>query len=256
MKFIFQISIALLFLFLGVQNGYSQIITSKKVALAKGIYQKPEVNISVLTKTKLQLQLLTKSIQDSAVLQPKKATIDVLQVSSEKVALSIIAHDTMSNLRTKALELIKPQPKKPFQFADKEDKDLIFSDQNYLANQIVNNALPLVGTAYKTGGTTTSGMDCSGMVTAVFNNFDIKLPRSSVDMANVGLLRKANEAEKGDLIFFKTNNSGAINHVGLVVEVLDGEIKFIHASIQKGVMISSTKEEYYRKNFVKIKKVL
>jgi hypothetical protein len=35
----------------------------------------------------------------------------------------------------------------------------------------------------------------------------------------------------------------------MVTEVADDEIKFIHSSTQKGVIISSTKEPYYKKNF-------
>jgi cell wall-associated NlpC family hydrolase len=36
---------------------------------------------------------------------------------------------------------------------------------------------------------------------------------------------------KKDLIFFKTNGRRQINHVGMVVEAIDGDIKFIHASV-------------------------
>jgi cell wall-associated NlpC family hydrolase len=48
------------------------------------------------------------------------------------------------------------------------------------------------------------------------------------------------DAQK-DLIFFKTNGRRQINHVGMVVEAIDGDIKFIHASVS-GVMISSVRE--------------
>ncbi|MEY4038582.1 MAG: hypothetical protein RIR67_892, partial [Bacteroidota bacterium] len=64
------------------------------------------------------------------------------------------------------------------------------------------------------------------------------------------------EAKKGDLIFFKTRGGNQINHVGMVVEVCDGEIRFIHSSTQSGVIISSTKEKYYEKNFTQINRVL
>jgi hypothetical protein len=33
----------------------------------------------------------------------------------------------------------------------------------------------------------------------------------------------------------------------MVVEVCEGEIKFIHSSVSNGVIISSTKEKYYEK---------
>jgi cell wall-associated NlpC family hydrolase len=47
-------------------------------------------------------------------------------------------------------------------------------------------------------------------------------------------VRSKSEAKIGDLIFFKTNRRSKINHVGIVTEVLDNDIKFIHASTSKG----------------------
>ncbi len=248
-----QISIVFLFCLFFLQKSNAQIITSKKLAISKGIYQLPKETNAVVAKSvsddrHFEKKFVAKAIDTVFV---SKAVVESIQVEQKLE----IAH-RIDDQKAEVTEVRTAKKAASYEFNDKEDRDLIFVNQNYLANQIVNNALPLVGTRYKSGGTTTSGMDCSGMVTAVFGNFDIKLPRSSVDMATAGLPRATNEAQKGDLIFFRTNNSGAINHVGLVVEVLDGEIKFIHASIQKGVIISSTKEAYYRKSFVKIKSVL
>jgi peptidoglycan endopeptidase LytE len=42
----------------------------------------------------------------------------------------------------------------------------------------------------------------------------------------------------------------------MVVEVLDGEIKFIHSSNHSGVIISSTKESYYEKSLAQVNRVL
>jgi cell wall-associated NlpC family hydrolase len=75
-------------------------------------------------------------------------------------------------------------------------------------------------------------------------------------MASYGLKIDAQNAQKGDLIFFKTRGSGRINHVGMVVEVLDGEIKFIHSATHGGVIISSTKESYYQRNLAQVNRVL
>ena len=63
-------------------------------------------------------------------------------------------------------------------------------------------------------------------------------------------------AQKGDLIFFATFGGRRVSHVGMITEILDDEIKFIHSSTQSGVIISSTKEDYYAKNFVQINRVL
>jgi hypothetical protein len=46
-----------------------------------------------------------------------------------------------------------------------------------------------------------------------------------------------------------------INHVGLVIDVNSDEIKFIHSATSKGVIISSTKEEYYNKTFTQANRI-
>lgn len=125
---------------------------------------------------------------------------------------------------------------------------------NYLTEQLLNVANENIGVRYRYGGTTKNGMDCSGLVTTAFNAFNISLPRSSRDMATVGDKVSKSDAQKGDLIFFKTRGS-RISHVGIVTEVLDDEIKFIHSSTSRGVIISSTKEAYYHRTFAQINRV-
>jgi cell wall-associated NlpC family hydrolase len=71
----------------------------------------------------------------------------------------------------------------------------------------------------------------------------------------MGTVLKPNEIRKGDLIFFKTNGRKIINHVGMVVEVLENEIKFIHSSSSNGVKISSTKDSYYKRTFAQANRV-
>lgn len=125
------------------------------------------------------------------------------------------------------------------------------------ANAIINTAMTFSGVKYKYGGTTRKGMDCSGLLYVAFNEHDISLPRVSHEMANEGKRIKVNQVTKGDLLFFKTNRRGKrVNHVGLVVAVEDDEIKFIHASSSRGVIISSLREGYWNYAFVKATRVL
>jgi cell wall-associated NlpC family hydrolase len=123
-------------------------------------------------------------------------------------------------------------------------------------DQLISKASENIGTRYRSGGTTTEGFDCSGFMYYTFSNCDIKLPRSSVEMASYGSKIDVQNAQKGDLIFFKTRGSNQINHVGMVVEVLEDEIKFIHSATHGGVIISSTKESYYERNLVQVNRVL
>jgi peptidoglycan endopeptidase LytE len=131
-----------------------------------------------------------------------------------------------------------------------------FAHNSDLLNQLVLNATENVGVRYRSGGTSRAGFDCSGLMVTTFGSFDIKLPRSSIEQSRIGVKIASEDAQKGDLIFFKTNGRRQINHVGMVVEVLDGEIKFVHSSVHGGVIVSSTKEAYYERNFTQVNRIL
>ena len=127
-----------------------------------------------------------------------------------------------------------------------------------LADQLIDVAAENIGVKYKYGGTTKAGYDCSGLMYTVFNSENIVLPRNSYAQSKIGVVlnQKRDQVQKGDLVFFKTNKSNQINHVGIVIEVSDEEIKFIHSSTSKGVIISSTKEPYYKNTLVQINRIL
>lgn len=223
-------------LVLATTTGYSQIITTKKEAVKKGVYVKPSETKKISPEVERTLALVgdkpkaEKTVAPKAVASTEKPKVTAKQAKSKKAVI-----------------------------VDKEEADLVVagsSSENYLSMQLINNAMEFLGVRYRGGGSTKAGMDCSGMVSAVFNIFDIKLPRSSHDMATVGEKVDSSDVKKGDLIFFKTNGRKVINHVGLVIEKIGDEIKFIHSSTSKGVMVSSTKESYYHKNFAQVNRVV
>ncbi|MEP0214786.1 MAG: C40 family peptidase [Cellulophaga sp.] len=125
------------------------------------------------------------------------------------------------------------------------------------ADKIINSALAFSGTPYKFGGTTKRGMDCSGLLYVAFSENDISLPRVSYVMAEEGKEVRVKDVEKGDLLFFRTSKKRKrINHVGLVVATDNDEIKFIHASTSRGVIVSSLREGYWNYAFVKATRIL
>lgn len=138
-----------------------------------------------------------------------------------------------------------------------DDNDLKTADTRVLADRIVNTALTFSGTRYKYGGVTRKGMDCSGLVYVAFGKQDIALPRISYQMAQEGKPIKLKKVAKGDLLFFSTGKrSNRISHVGLVVEVDGDDIKFIHSTTSRGVIVSSLREGYWNHAFVKATRVL
>ncbi|MDC1379526.1 C40 family peptidase [Algibacter sp.] len=133
----------------------------------------------------------------------------------------------------------------------------ITSSNKSKADYIIDYAKQFEGIRYKWGGTTKSGMDCSGLVFESFKSYHILLPRISRDMAKKGTKIQLKKALKGDLLFFKTGNRrNSINHVGLIVDIIDNDINFIHATTGKGVIISGLNETYWLKAFHEARRIL
>lgn len=124
-----------------------------------------------------------------------------------------------------------------------------------VADNVLKAAHGFLGTPYKYGGVTRSGLDCSGLVINSFEAVGIQMPRISREQANEGKEVKIRDVREGDLVFFTTSGS-KINHVGIVDRVDAGEVFFIHSSTSKGVIISSLKETYWNRRFVKATRVL
>ena len=108
-------------------------------------------------------------------------------------------------------------------------------------DDIINFAKKFLGTPYRYAGSTPSGFDCSGFIYYVMGNFGFSLTRTSYGLAEFGRTVKLSELRPGDLMFFKGRNvnSTQIGHVGMVIEVGPGVIKFIHSSTSRGVVIDN-----------------
>lgn len=120
--------------------------------------------------------------------------------------------------------------------------------------RLVKESLAWVGTPYRYGGSDKGkGTDCSGLVLRVYQDVaGVKLPRQSRKQAEYcrEINRKAVRA--GDLVFFATgNDERVISHVGIMID----EVRFVHASTKKGVIVSDMETPYYRRTFRKYGRV-
>ncbi|MEZ4797940.1 MAG: C40 family peptidase [Flavobacteriaceae bacterium] len=131
------------------------------------------------------------------------------------------------------------------------------SDENPVASNIVDYAQQFEGVRYKYGGTTKKGMDCSGLIFTSYKSENILLPRTTTDLSKTGDWIDLKEVKKGDLLFFATRkNSRKVNHVGIVTDVINDDVAFIHASTSNGVITSRLKERYWYYAFVQARRVL
>ena len=126
---------------------------------------------------------------------------------------------------------------------------------NTSRESIVTFATSLKGVPYKYASTDPAeGFDCSGFITFVFNHFNIKVPRSSVDFTNVGREVQLKNAKPGDLILFTGTDSlvKIVGHMGIVSDNAD-TLKFIHSTSGKMFGVTETPlNSYYQKRFVKV----
>jgi cell wall-associated NlpC family hydrolase len=119
--------------------------------------------------------------------------------------------------------------------------------------EIVRFAKTFMGTPYRSGGTNYKGVDCSGFVFAVYREFDIKLPRTSLDQSHAGQPVDPSELKPADLVFFKTSKRSSVTHVGIYV----GGGNFVHASTsQRKVRVDALDDAYYRRRFTGARRVI
>lgn len=126
-----------------------------------------------------------------------------------------------------------------------------------IADKVVWTAVTYKGVPYRYGGMTRRGMDCSGLIYASFKQRNVVIPRTSHEMYAKSRDISLKKVKRGDLLFFKTSRKrGKVNHVGLVTSINNGNIKFIHSTTSRGVLVTSLYSDYWKKAFIKAKRIL
>lgn len=106
-------------------------------------------------------------------------------------------------------------------------------------NTIIKEAESWIGTKYCYGGESRICTDCSGFVQTVYGAANVTLPRTAAEQYDYTERISANDAQQGDLVFFKKGST--ISHVGLYV----GDGMMIHASTSNGVVLEKINKPAY-----------
>jgi peptidoglycan DL-endopeptidase LytE len=119
-----------------------------------------------------------------------------------------------------------------------------------IESSVTKYALGWVGVPYEWGGTTVSGVDCSGYVQTVFARIGIQLPRTADSQFDDGRAVRLPDLVPGDLVFFETYAAGA-SHVGIYL----GGGRFIHAALD-GVRVDRLSEDYYASRYIGARRLI
>lgn len=110
---------------------------------------------------------------------------------------------------------------------------------------LVQVAKQQLGVKYRFGGTKPStGFDCSGYITYVYNNAGISTTRKTA-AGFYSSAKKISTPQVGDLVFFANTYKAGISHAGIYI----GNNQMINAS-DNGVSIANIYSSYWKKHLV------
>ncbi len=116
--------------------------------------------------------------------------------------------------------------------------------------QVVFTAMQMVGVPYRWGGATPQGFDCSGLVQYAYSNAGLRLPRTAAAQMNAVTPLTLENAEAGDLLFFRDGRR--TSHVAIYL----GQGRFVHApSTGDSVSLDSFSNTYWRMRFARAGRV-
>lgn len=121
----------------------------------------------------------------------------------------------------------------------------------------MNKLMGQLGKPYLWGGTSPhTGFDCSGLVWYAYKDVvKFKIPRTANEMYHLRDAAPVNRQslEKGDLVFFRINNRGAADHVGVYL----GNGRFIQSPrTGKDIQISQLSDDYWERHYVGARRVM
>ena len=117
-------------------------------------------------------------------------------------------------------------------------------------DRVEAEALTLLGTSYRLGGTGDRGIDCSALMQRAFEAAGVALPRTTQEMLKSGAAVAASELRKGDLLFYRWKQR--MLHVAMYVD--DGYI--VHASPAAGRVVITKLDDNWQRRLVAVRRLL
>lgn len=127
------------------------------------------------------------------------------------------------------IKICLPDGRKAWLASDVVEAFGTWADQTYSPEKIVDMAMAMQGLPYLWGGTSTKGMDCSGLTKVCHFANGIILRRDASQQARTG--RRIDSCDpdslmRGDLLFFGNRVPGKVTHVA----IYDADGRYVHSS--------------------------
>jgi len=130
--------------------------------------------------------------------------------------------------------------------ASQAEKDAAYQEAR---SRLIAAATKYEHTPYRPGGIDRKGVDCSGFVFLSFlDALGVSVPRSADGLHSWVEKIPIENAQPGDLVFFRTTRTNKISHVG----ILTGNGVFIHSASEgpaTGVIYSRLDEKYWARTY-------
>lgn len=119
-------------------------------------------------------------------------------------------------------------------------------------SDVVAQARGYTGAAYRAGGATPEGFDCSGFVQYLYARLGVGLPRTAEAQFDVGRRIRDGAIAAGDLVFFRTGGR-RVSHVGIAT----GDGTFIHAPNERSrVRLDRLDAAYWADRFAGARRIV
>lgn len=151
-------------------------------------------------------------------------------------------------------EIQKPTESKKEDEGSQSNTKVDKESQSSIDN-MVDAAWSFVGYPYVYGEESPEkGFDCSGLTYYLYKEYaGVTLNRVSGAQMSNGYSVSKDSLQPGDLVFFTSDGSSRVGHVGIYV----GDRKFIHASTPAtGVKVNSVDDTYYTRNFAGARRII
>ncbi len=136
-----------------------------------------------------------------------------------------------------------------------EDREINLTQKR---EEIAQLATQLIDIKYRSAGRSPeTGFDCSGFTSYVLKKNGIEVPAHSLAQLKKGVTQAIENAQVGDLIFFKRPTAKSPFHVAMIYQNINGQIKIIHSTTSQGVVINDlSKSKYWNSKVWLVKDVI